>query len=309
MKKAVVIGGRGKVGSYLVPMLVKSGYAVTNVSRGKTVPKIESDTWESVEQLTFDRSTPSFNETISSLSADVIVDMICFESDDLKRLAGTLNGNTGHYLVCGSCWMHGKSGAVPVLEDECRNPLEHYGEQKSQIDYAITDLYKKDGFPGTAVHPGHIVCPGDIPINPQGFKSLSAFETLKAGEPLYLPNFGMETLHHVHAEDVAGVFFAAINTGKPSFGEGFHAVSPRAVTLHGYATEVASWFNKVPDLRYEPFDVFKNRVDEFEAAGTYEHIQHSPNCSMEKALRTLNFTPRHTSYEAIRECIASFGLL
>ncbi|MBQ4622947.1 MAG: hypothetical protein IJB51_00220 [Clostridia bacterium] len=34
--KACVIGGKGKVGNYLMPMLVRAGYEVYSVSRGKT---------------------------------------------------------------------------------------------------------------------------------------------------------------------------------------------------------------------------------------------------------------------------------
>jgi len=308
MKKAVVIGGRGKIGSYLVPMLVGEGYAVTSVSRGKTAPFVQNEAWRGVELVTLDRDAPGFEEAIAGLNPDLVVDMICFKTADMVKLIEALRGRVGHYLVCGSVWMHGRSGAVPVLEAECRTPMEEYGVEKSAMDYEITRQFVESGFPGTAVHPGHIVCPGDVPINPQGCKSLTAFETLRAGEPLYLPNFGMETLHHVHAEDVAGVFFAAVQANRPSFGEGFHAVSPRAVSLNGYAVEVAGWYGKEADLRCEPFDVWQARVTPDEAAATKTHIEHSPSASMEKAKALLGFTPKHTSYEAVRECVASFGL-
>jgi nucleoside-diphosphate-sugar epimerase len=158
------------------------------------------------------------------------------------------------------------------------------------------------------VHPGHIVCKGDIPINPQGIKSLDAFKLLKDGEPLYLPNFGLETLHHVHAADVAGLFMAALKAAKPAFGQGFHAVSPRAVTLQGYANEAALWYGKKADLRFEPFDVWKKRVTQEESDQTYTHIAHSPNISGQKAKDLLGFTSKYTSYEAIKECISSFEL-
>ena len=36
--KAVVIGGKGKVGTYLTPLLVGMGYEVVNVSRGPYRP-------------------------------------------------------------------------------------------------------------------------------------------------------------------------------------------------------------------------------------------------------------------------------
>jgi len=309
MKKAVIIGGRGKVGSYLVPMLVNDGFSVTNVSRGVTEPYVENEAWQDVIQLTLDRESEGFEHKIAALSPDCVIDMICFENSDMEKLIDKLSGSVGHYLACGSIWIHGISETVPLKEDECRCPLEHYGEQKSLMDFTLTRRYRESGFPGTAVHPGHIVCPGDPPVNPLGFKDNSVFETLKNGEPLYLPNFGMETLHHAHASDVAGVFFAAVKTGKPSYGEGFHAVSKSAVTLYGYASEVARWYGKEALLNFEPFDEWKNRVSEEAAANTYEHIRRSPNCSMVKAKELLGYSPVFSTYEAVKECIASFGLI
>jgi nucleoside-diphosphate-sugar epimerase len=309
MTRALIIGGKGKVGGYLVPMLVAEGYEVINVSRGITEPYIKSEEWNQVKQLTIDRSMEGFEEQIVAQNPDIVVDMICFKNEDMIRLINSLRNHISHYLVCGSVWMHGHSASIPVLEEESRNPLEEYGIQKNMMDRTISEEFSKHSFPGTIIHPGHIVCPGDIPINPQGCKNLTAFTILKSGEALFLPNFGMETVHHVHAKDVASLFLAAIKAGKPSFGQGFHSVSPRAVSLRGYAEEVASWYGQVANLVFEPFDTWKNRVSEKDAQMTLSHILHSPSASMEKAKRLLGYDPKYTSFEAIKDCLASFKLI
>jgi nucleoside-diphosphate-sugar epimerase len=308
MTKAVIIGGKGKVGSYLVPLLAAEGFDVVNVSRGKREPFIKDPVWEKVEQFTMDRGTSGFEETIVGFKPDIVLDMICFETSEMIGLVDALRGKIAHYLVTGSVWIHGPGTATPVKEDEDREPLEHYGEEKHRMDRFLTGEFSSANFPGTIVHPGHIVCPGDIPINPQGCKSLDAFKILKKGEPLYLPNFGMETVHHVHAADVAGVFMAAIKAGKASYGEGFHAVSPRALSLRGYAKEAAAWYGREADLRFEPYETWKTRVSPKEAETTLSHILHSPSASMEKARRLLGFVPRYSSLEAVRECLGSFQL-
>jgi len=309
MKKAVLIGGTGKVGSYLAPLLLADGFDVTTVSRTAGEPFVARPGWDEVRRVALDRDDPDFPRRAAELGADVVVDMICFTKDSMSQLVGALTGSVRHYLVCGSVWMHGPSRQVPVEEPEGRDPVDEYGVQKDLMDAEIARLWADEGFPGTAVHPGHIVCPGDVPINPQGFKGLSTFEALKLSEEVCLPNFGMETLHHVAADDVAGVFRAAIATGQPSFGEGFHAVSPRATTLRGYAAEAASWFGQEPKLTFAPFDAWARTVEPWQAAQTREHITRSPSYSTHKTETILGYHPSHTSYETIKNCLASFGML
>jgi nucleoside-diphosphate-sugar epimerase len=86
-------------------------------------------------------------------------------------------------------------------------------------------------------------------------------------------------------------------------GESFHVVSPAALTLHGYARAVASWFGQSARLRYLPWEEWKKSVSEKEAQITWDHISRSPNCSIAKAERLLQYRPRYTSLQAIRESV------
>lgn len=303
MKKAVVIGGSGKVGTYLVPLLWEAGYHVINVSRGKGQPYLPHGCWQDVEQCTLDRAQSDFPQRVADMEPDVVVDMICFSREDMEKLTGALAGRVGHYLVCGSVWIHGASDVVPYAEHMCREPLCEYGRQKGLMEDSLARAWATKGFPGTIVHPGHIVGPGHLPINPQGNKDPDVFSALKHGREVLLPNLGMETVHHVHAADVAGVFMAAIHAGGVSFGQGFHAVSTGALTLAGYARAVAGWYGREANLRFLPLDEWKTHIDPAQAAMTEDHIRHSPNASMEKARRLLGFTPRYTSLQAVREAL------
>ena len=85
---------------------------------------------------------------------------------------------------------------------------------------------RRQGFPATIVHPGHIVGPGWAPVNPCGHFEPLVFTHLAHGEELALPNLGMETVHHVHADDVAAIFMAALGSRSTALGESFHVVSP-----------------------------------------------------------------------------------
>ena len=107
-----------------------------------------------------------------------------------------------------------------------RRPFGEYGIQKAAIEAFLIGEARAGGFPATIVHPGHIVGPGWAPLNPAGHFNPRVFGHACRGRRAGLPNFGLETVHHVHADDVAQVFMKAIANWSAAVGEAFHAVSP-----------------------------------------------------------------------------------
>jgi nucleoside-diphosphate-sugar epimerase len=308
MFRVVIVGGSGHVGTYLVPRLVAAGFDVVNVSRGKREPYTPNAAWASVETVVADREAEekagTFGARIADLKPDVVIDMICFTLPSARHLAEALSGRVQHFLHCGTIWVHGHSVAVPTTEAAPRRPFGEYGTQKAAIETYLLDVARRNGFPATCVHPGHIVGPGWTPLNPAGHFNNEAFSTLAGGRELALPNFGLETVHHVHADDVAQVFMKAIETRSVSVGESFHAVSPAAVSLRGYAEAMAAWFGQEAKLTFLPWPEWKAaQANEADANATWEHIARSPSCSIAKAERLLGYRPRYTSFEAVQEAV------
>lgn len=307
MARVVVIGGSGHVGTYLVPRLVAGGHQVVNVTRGKRAPYTPNALWGQVETVVVDRDTEeaagTFGTRIADLRPDVVIDMICFTLPSAKQLVAALKGRIAHFLHCGTIWVHGHPVAVPTTEAAPRRPFGDYGVQKAAIEAYLIEEARRDGFPATMIHPGHIVGPGWHLINPAGNVNLTVFTKLARGEPLALPNFGLETLHHVHADDVAQAFVQAMANWSVSVGEAFHAVSPQAMSLRGLSEEVAAWFGRAANLTFLPFDEWKKGETPEDAAATWEHIARSPSCSIAKAERLIGYRPRYTSMAAIEEAV------
>ena len=301
--KIVIIGGSGHVGTYLVPQLVNLGHTVINVSRQLREPYFPSNEWRYVQQITLDRTEDAdFDSRIASLSPDVVIDMICFTPESAEQLVNALKGKVGHFIHCGTMWVHGHSHYVPATESQYRKPICNYGKQKLAIEANLLDQ-AISGFPATILHPGHITGPGWMPINAAGNLNPEVFRILAHGKQLSLPNFGMETLHHVHASDVASAFILAINNPQESIGEAFHVVSEQAITLRGYAEHVASWFEREANLSFLCWEEWKTTVSEDDAKLTWDHIAHSPNGSIEKAKRLLGYKPRYSSMEAVKDAL------
>jgi nucleoside-diphosphate-sugar epimerase len=305
--RAAIIGGTGHIGTYLVPMLIEAGYQVVNISRQERAPYQANSAWKQVEQVRIDRGemekAGTFGIRVAALKPDIVIDLICFTEESATQLVEALRGKVQHFLHCGTIWVHGPSVLVPTTEAQPRKPFGEYGIQKAKIESYLLDEARRGGFPATVLHPGHIVGPGWIPLNPQGNFNLEVYQKLANGEELLIPNLGLETVHHVHAEDVAQAFFKSILHWSSSVGESFHVVSPAALTLQGYAEAVAGWYGHEARLKYLPWDHFKQLIPDEDAQATWDHIAHSPNCSIEKARRMIDYQPRHSSLQAVKEAL------
>jgi nucleoside-diphosphate-sugar epimerase len=305
--RVLVIGATGHIGGYLVPRLHARGHEVLALSRGVSAPYRQDPAFDAVEQLHVDREAEdaagTFGARVAALRADVVIDLICFTPDSARQLVAALRGSAVHLLHCGTIWVHGPAREVPVREDAPRRPFGDYGVQKAAIEQLLLDEVHAGGLAVTVLHPGHICGPGWVPINPAGNLKLDVFERLAGGEPLLLPNLGLETLHHVHADDVAQAFEQAVEHRASAIGESFHVTSERAITLRGYAEAVAGWYGQEARLELCSWEAFREAVGQTEAEATWDHIAHSPAMSIEKARRLLDYAPRYRSLEAVREAV------
>lgn len=305
--RVIVIGATGHVGSYLVPKLVNQGFDVVAISRNQQAPYNENPAWLSVTSVTLDREylerAGRFGQEVSALNPDIIIDLICFTLESAQQLVEAVKDKVKHFLHCGTIWVHGDSREVPAKESQPKRPLGEYGKNKAKIESYLYDEYVFQQFPSTVIHPGHIVGPGWTPLNPAGNFDDKFFLDIAQGNEVTLPNLGLETLHHVHADDVASLFMQAIMHRKNALGESFHAVSNQALTLKGYTHALADWFMKPAKIKYLPINEMKTFLNEQDFNATIEHISHSSNCSNFKAQKMLAFNAKYTSIEAIQESL------
>jgi len=302
-----VIGGTGHIGTYLVPRLVKAGHTVTVISRGGRNPYHAHAAWKRVECISLDRTAAeaegTFGQQIRDLAPDAVIDLLCFERDSAVQIVEALEGRIQHYIQCGTISVHGRCLVVPADETMPRRPISDYGRKKLAVEQYLLERARRDGFPATVLHPGHIVGPGWSPVNPVGHTDPRVLGQLARGEQVVLPHFGMETIHHVHADDVAQGFVRALDRRSNTLGEAFYIAAPNAVTLRGYAEAVAEWFGQQPNLNYRPWAPWAASLSKEHAASALDHIGRSPHFSIAKARRLLGYEPRYTSLEALYESV------
>jgi nucleoside-diphosphate-sugar epimerase len=307
--RVVVIGGTGHIGTFLIPRLIRAGHDVIVASRGTREPYVTHAAWQEVQRIDIDRTAEdaarTFGARIAALEADAVVDLICFTPASAEQLVDALEPRQTLLLHCGTIWVYGRPVTVPVTEDAPRHPLGDYGIQKAAIERFLLESTQLGAARAVILHPGHIVGPGWRPVNPAGHLNPDVFTRIARGDVLQLPNEGTETLHHVHADDVAQAFELALTRPDDAVGESFNVVSPAPLSLRAYAEAMFAHFGQRTRLEFLPWEDWRRTVTEDEAEVTWDHIAHSPNCSIEKARDRLGYAPRYTSIEAVIDSVKS----
>lgn len=310
MTKAVIIGGAGHIGTYLVPLLVNNGFEVVVISRGISKPYEENPVWQRVKTVHLDRGRePDFAKKIADIQADVVVDLINFDVLETKKMVAALKGTAcQHYLYCSSCWARGFADVLPLESGtETGTPLCDYGRDKLASERFLRQEFIQNKFPSTCIRPGQISGAGWDIIGPWGNVSKRPFQIIANGEEIKLPNFGMETIHHVHAFDVAQCFYQAVTHRENALGEVFEAASGGSITLYGYAKMMYEFFGQTPKIGFLPWNewcVYEGNPAECES--TYLHIARSGTYDIEKEQRLLDYHPRYKNTETILLAVESY---
>jgi nucleoside-diphosphate-sugar epimerase len=305
--RIVVIGGSGHIGTFLVPRLVRAGHEVVNISRGQRSSYVDDPTWQQVRHVTADRvgedREGTFPNRVVGLHPDVVIDLICFTLDSATALVERLRGETGHLLHCGSIWWSGPSVRVPITEVNGTPPVGEYGVAKAAIVRMLQEETSAGGLVTTSLHPGHIVGPGWHPIGPLGNHDATVWRKLSAGQPIDVPGIGAEFMHHVHADDVAQAFEAAVVRRDAAAGEAFNVVAPSALNVRGYAQIAASWFGQPAVLRTVTWDEFRRGTDAEAARFSWDHLVRNHYFSIDKARSSLGYAPRYEPEDAVLESV------
>ena len=308
--KIVIIGGTGHIGTFLIPMLVKEGYETIYITRGKSKPYVDDPAWKKAKNEIIDRNSENFVEKVIEMNPDIIVDLINYKIEDTKKIVKAIQNSSccNHYIYCSSIWAHGRSEILPVKR-ECLNkePMCEYGKDKFESEKFLLEKYRKENFPVTIISPGQISGGGWDIINPWGGLDYKPFQIIADGDTIYLPNFGQETLHHIHAQDVAQLFFKAIIHRNQALGEIFHAVNGGSITLYGYAKLLFEYFGKEIKIEFKPWNEFCEYVGNKKDTDLgYLHFIRSGYFNCDKEEKLLGFKPKYTNVETIIEVVKSY---
>lgn len=307
--RIVVIGGSGHIGTFLVPRLVRAGHEVVSITRSGGTGYHEAPEWAEVARVSADREQQdadgTFGATVLALDPDVVIDLVCFTLESAAALVEALRGRVAHLLHCGSIWRYGASRKLPITEgSDCADePIDEYGTQKAAIAQMLKDETAQGGLVTTSLHPGHIVGPGWHPTGPLGTLDPASWQVLSTGGVLRVPGSGMETMHHVHADDVAQAFELAVAHRDAAAGEDFNVVAPTALSVRGYVEIASGWFGRTASIESISWDSYRASTTEEHALASWGHLHRSQVFSIDKAQSLLGYAPAYEPERAILESV------
>jgi nucleoside-diphosphate-sugar epimerase len=138
-KKALVLGGTGAMGVYLVPELASLGYEVRVVSLDTVVSDDPRITYVKADAKSIDYLRELLQERF-----DVIVDFMLYSTEQFRERYDILLKNPDHYIFLSSYRVYA-GGEIPITEDTPR--LLDVSEDREFLltdDYSLTKARQED---------------------------------------------------------------------------------------------------------------------------------------------------------------------
>ncbi len=300
-RSVLVIGGYGHIGRFLVPRLVRSGWQVTVLTRGKQAPP-DADAWHDLpcrhvagnyQDLTEKRE---WSALLKDTAPSVVIDILARNAPAVVQACPT---GVNHVVVCGSVWMYGPPRQVPTPErTQGPFPFEFYRLRYQQLQEL---LVAQSGPAITGVMPSNIAGPGKIPIDPYGTREIAVHKAMASGLEIVLPSDGLILVGPTDAEDIAEVFALATEQPDKTAGRMFNAAAAYALTFADLVTTYSRIYGveiPVRSVEWDEFDlVVRPTPDQ-----RYHHEAHM--CAdITAARRTLGYEPKHTPEAALQRAV------
>lgn len=265
MKKAVVTGGAGFVGSHVVDALVADGFDVAvidNLSGGKKENVNPKAVLHELDIRDYDKILPVIDgaEFVFHLAALPRVQYsIDFpEETNSVNIGGTLSvlrashaGKVKRVVYAASSSAYGNQQTMPLSEDMKADPLSPYGLQKYVGElYAkvFAEVYK---LPTVSVRFFNVYGPR---LDPEGAYALVIGKFLKQkkeGTPLTITGDGEQTRDFTHITDIVRGMLAAATSTKVGNGEVINLGRGQQTTVNKLAELIGGPSEHIPP-RMEP---------------------------------------------------------
>jgi len=252
----LILGGTSFLGPHQIAYAISRGHKVSTFTRGKTIPTVNKEAFEHVEQLIGDRVD---NLTaLENRTWDVVIDNSGRKVQWTKDTANLLKDNVGLYMYTSSTGVYYPYKSDDINEDtelilempegltEDQQYEQEYGIMKGNSELAAINAFGRER--SIIIRPTYMVGPADRTNRFVHWPLRFA----KGGHTL-IPGKLNDLVQYVDVRDVAEWYIRLAENG--SYGT-YNAVGPKeAQTVHEFASKAAQTFNQKSSF---------TRIDDYE---------------------------------------------
>jgi len=267
MRKVVVTGGAGFIGSHLVDALVERGFQVhviDNLSGGKREHVNKNAILHELDIRKLETIKPVINgaEYVFHLAALPRVQYSIENPEETHdvNVTGTLNvliasngGGVKRVIYSASSSAYGNQSVMPLTEDMVAEPLSPYGLQKYIGELNCRLWTKVYGLPTVSLRYFNVYGPR---FNPEGAYALvigKFIKQKKEGKKLTITGDGGQTRDFTHVSDVVNANILAAESEKVGQGEVINIGAGKNQSINRIAELVGGEVEYIPE-RLEPKD-------------------------------------------------------
>ncbi|MDG6244961.1 MAG: NAD-dependent epimerase/dehydratase family protein [Methanolobus sp.] len=275
MKKVLITGGIGQVGSYLVDRM-HADHEVTvldNLSSGK-----EPELTESIRFVKEDIRSPIARQlagehdiiihTAAQISVAKSMDDPVFDADNnvfgtLNLLEGARLGNPERFIYISSAAVYGNPEYLPVDEQHPQNPMSPYGASKFCGEKYCSMYNRAYGLPSVCIRPFNIYSPRQDPSNPYSGVISKFIGRVREGLPPVIFGDGTQTRDFVSAHDIVDMILLLCR-GKGDSGDVYNVGTGQVTSINELAHIVLDIFGSDMDIEYKdpmPGDIKDSYAD------------------------------------------------
>ncbi|HTS18399.1 MAG TPA: NAD-dependent epimerase/dehydratase family protein [Verrucomicrobiae bacterium] len=247
--QVLIIGGTGLISRGIVKHLRARGAEVTVFNRAQREDTLPPD----VKRIRGDRNQfNEFERTMLAARFDVVIDMVCFNSEQAAAVVGAFSGRCQQFIFCSTVCTYGVKAPPGVLIDESfpQEPISEYGRNKVACERIFREMHKLGRFNVTIMRPSHTYGPG-APLIDNLEADAVAWDRIDRGRPVLCAGDGLGLWQSTHRDDVGKLFaYAALN--PKTYGQEYNATRDEVVTWRDYYRHVADALGKPAQLAFMP---------------------------------------------------------
>lgn len=300
--KLLILGGTGVISSQIVKKALEKGFDVTIFNRGKKASGIDP----LVNEIYGDRhNTDDFAEKFKSFSADVVIDMICFDKKDAQQTLEVFGNRAKQIIFTSSIAAYQRPyKSYPMEEDKetlLTCPDFAYGYHKAQMDGYLQSQMSQVPAAITILRPSLTFGDGTANLGILR-QNRNLVRRIKQGKPVVMIGEGNIPWSFSFAGDVANAFVLACGNEK-TYNECFHVTNTEVVTWESLYLSIGSAVGNQPKMAYIPTVLLKEVYPEVCAHLYHEKVHFSvfSNTKFQKAAP--DYQPSITLQEGIRSLV------